>query len=253
MLYSLFLIMKFINCTWELDNLGKRVCEVRVDPGDVFNVSEIESRTANFEYIVIKVPMCKIDFNIGLGKIGYSIVETQINISQKYEMFNFEDRLSKFMLKHSDEVIIKTEKELNDILRRVTPDMFSSDRIYLDSHFPNGTSMRRYLNWIKSEFVNKSAIITKTLFDGREVGFGMYRDNNGDRQGLLGGIYEDEQDDGLGFLTGSISFLAGKKNNRPFNMLYTSISSNNLSMLQIYNYLHFRIDSMTYVFIKHNN
>jgi len=245
--------MKVVDCVWEIKNLGERVCEISIDQEDSFDDGQIVGSTKGFDYQVIKVPMNMPEFNIGLGNLGFTLIETQINISKKYEDFDFDDRLVKYMIKHIDEKVITTENELDDILNQITPNMFSTDRIYLDPHFSKDASMRRYINWIRTEFVNKTAIITKSFFDEREVGFGMHRDNNGNRIGLLGGIYECGQAEGLGLMTGCIGFLAGKKYSKPFKLINTAISSNNVPMVQIYNYLQFKIDSMRYVFIKHNN
>lgn len=245
--------MKIVDCVWEIKNLGERVCEISIDLEDSFDEGFITSSVKDFDYQVIKVPMNMPDFNIGLSNLGFTLIENQINISKKFEDFDFDDRLVKYMIKHIDEKVITTESELDDILNQITPDMFSTDRIYLDPHFGKEASMRRYTNWIRTEFVNNASIVTKNYFDGREVGFGMYRDNNGNRVGLLGGIYESGQAEGFGLMTGCISFLAGKKYNKPFKLINTTISSNNVPMVQIYNYLHFKIDSMRYVFVKHNN
>lgn len=245
--------MKVVDCVWELENLGERVCEIYIEQDDLYDENRIEESARDFDYVVIKVPVNMPGFNIGLSNQGFTMIETQINISKKYKEFDFNDRLVKYMIKHVDEKTIATEKELEEILKEITPNMFSTDRIYLDPHFSREASMRRYINWIKTEFSNKTAIITQTYFDGKEVGFGMCRDFEGCRTGLLGGVYESVQAEGLGILTGCIGFLIGKKYNRPFTALKTSISSNNIPMLQIYNYLHFKIDKMTYVFVKHNN
>lgn len=245
--------MKFTDCFWELANLGERTCEICYEDKDVFDIDYFLEVSSGYDYVVAKVPMNKPLFNIGLCDLGFSMIETQINISKKYEDFNFEDRLARYMLKHVDQTIVKCKKDVEDILDRISPDMFSTDRIYLDPFFDRDFSRKRYSNWIRTEFSNQTAIITKTIYDGKEVGFGMYRDCDGVHIGLLGGVFESEQSEGLGLLTGCVGFLVGKKYNRPFKQLKTSISSNNVPMVEIYNYLNFKVDNMVYVFVKHNN
>ena len=244
--------MKFVNCIWELDNLGEHVCEITVSKSDRFEIDLFDSEVSFYDYVVVKVPMTHLDFNFGLTDLGYTMVETQLNISKKYKDFNFEDKLVRLLYSHTDERIVTTEEELELILNRITPDMFSTDRIYLDPHFDNGISSYRYKNWIRTEFKNNSSIISKLLYDGTMVGYSMERFENGVLHGLLGGIFEEEQSEGLGLLTACASFISANKYNRPFKIGKTAISSNNIPMLQIYNYLHFKIDSMTYVFVKHN-
>lgn len=244
--------MRFTDCFWELANLGKRTCEICFEDRDIFDKDYLLEVSSGYDYVVVKVPMNKPLFNIGLCDLGFSMIETQINISKKYEDFDFEDRLVKYMIKHVDQTIVDSKKDVEDILDRISPNMFSTDRVYLDPLFDRDSSRKRYSNWIRTEFLNQTAIITKNIYDGKEVGFGMHRDYNGVHMGLLGGVYESEQSEGLGLLTGCVGFLVGKKYYRPFKQLKTSISSNNVPMVEIYNYLNFKVDNMVYVFVKHN-
>ena len=245
--------MKIVDCFWEIENLGKKVCEISIEQTDLFNTHELERITQDYNYVVIKVPMNHSSFNFGLSKMGYVMVETQIGLSKKYADFKFDDRLVKTLVQGVDERIIFSEKELDELISHMTPDMFSTDRIYLDSFFDSNASMIRYSNWIRNEFINKTAIIKNMIYEGEIIGFGMCRDNKGVLDGLLGGIYKEKQSEGYGLLTSCFEFLVAKKYSRPFRVMHTAISSNNVPMLQIYNYLNFRIDKMTYVYIKHLN
>ena len=244
--------MKVVNCVWELQNLGERVVEITIEADDVFNREEIVHSVEGYEYSVIKVPMNKVDFNIGLSALGYSIIETQINISKKYKEFPFEDRLVKQVYPLADMQIIRSSLELESALERMTPNMFSTDRIYLDPHFTRESSCRRYRNWIRTEFEMKTALAVKMIYDGKTVGIGTHRVvDNGTYVGLVGGIYEEYQNNGLGLMTACLNFIAAKKSEIPFRIFKTSISSNNLPVLQFYNYLNYKVDSMSYVFVKH--
>ena len=245
--------MKFIDCVWELENLGCRVCEISIEADDIFDERAIISKTNSFDYVVIKVGMNHPDFNFGLSRLGFSMVETQLSLSKRYKDFNFEDRLVKRFLPHVDEKIVISSEDLSRIINRITPDMFSTDRIYLDPKFDKNSSMIRYTNWIRTEYQRKTSIVKEILYDGVAIGFGMQREKDGVVSGLLGGIYEGEQSEGYGLLTACSGFLTSKNNNNPFIKVYTAISSNNYPMLQIYNYLNFKIDNLTYVFVKHKD
>ncbi len=243
--------MKVVDCTWELANLGKHVCEITVCAEDKFNKESLLSHTNGFEYAVVKVPMNHIGFNFGLSNMGFTIIETQINISKKYRDFDFNDRLVKHLSPFVNEEVILSDNDLEEILVKITPGMFSTDRIYLDPHFEIGMSSHRYKNWIKTEYERNTSTIKKIFYEDKLVGFVMERLNNGVLTGLLGGIFEGEQTEGLGFLTACASYVIAQKRKMPFKLGRTTISSNNIPMLQIYNYLKFRIDSMSYVFVKH--
>jgi len=245
--------MKIVDCIWELQNLGEKVVEISIERADYFDAERIKKIIADFDYCVIKVPMNKPEFNFGLSGLGFSMIETQINISKRFKDFSFDDRLVRQIYPKAHLEYINNNKELDEILDKMTPNMFSTDRIYLDSHFSKGQSCERYKNWLRSEFERGASQISKIIYEGRNVGFGMVRElENGTSYGLLGGIFEDYQMEGLGLMTCSIGFINAHKINRPFKVMRTSISSNNTPVLQFYNYLDFKVDSMTYVFVKHN-
>ena len=243
--------MKLVDCTWEIKNIGKRTCEITYDDKDIFNRSVLVKKMEGFEYVVVKIPMNHPEMNMGLSDLGFTMIETQLNISKCYKDFNFEDRLVKHLYPRVSDQLVSTKDELNEIIDRMTPDMFNTDRIYLDSHFSHDSSCKRYANWMKTEFNNNTCIIKKIYLDGNEIGFCMYREKDGVSYGLLGGLCESEQSEGYGLLTACSGFITAKKNSAPFKKTFTAISSNNVSMLQIYNYLNYKIDKMMYVYIKH--
>lgn len=243
--------MKVINAYWEKKNLGLDAVELTVEGGDLFDLKYIEDCMGNCDYLVVKVPMNMSEFNIGLSNLGFSLIETQFAISKKYADFDFSDRLTRAFYPHADMRIIETSEELESTLDRFTPNMFSTDRIYLDPYFPREASMIRYKNWIRTEFEGKTARVEHILYDGKVVGFVCSRECNGVIHGLLGGIFEDCKFAGLGVLTISSIFLSAHKNGKPFKMHKTSISSNNVPVWRIYNHLGYTVDNMTYVFVKH--
>lgn len=245
--------MKWVDCIWEIESIGKRTCEITYDGNDDFNISVLKNLIQDFEYIVVKVPVNNSLINMELADMGFSFIETQMNISKRYKDFPFDDRLVKQIYPKAFSRKIEKQQELDDIIKRMTPNMFSTDRIYLDPYFSKGKSCVRYQNWIRSEFEKDTSIITKIIYEGKNVGFGMGRQTeDGTNYGLLGGIYEEYQSEGLGLMTTSIGFIDAHKENKPFKVMRTSISSNNVPVLQFYNYLNFKIDRMVYVFVKHN-
>ena len=246
--------MKVIDCYWELDNLGKKVAEVVIDSHDAFDRAEFLRIIDGYQYVVVKVPMNMMNFNFGLSALGFTMIETQINVSKRYKDFDFNDRLVKHVYPHVNTERIKSRDELEEIISQITPDMFSTDRIYLDPHFPHNASSKRYINWMRSDYEKGNAIIVKTYYDDLNVGFGFdHIDENGTRHGVLGGIFEKYQDMGLGIMTAGMAFMMAKKKNSPLNVFRTSISSNNPNVWQFYDYLGFKIDKMNYVYVKHNN
>ena len=245
--------MLITNCTWDYSNLGVSTVEVSIDRNDIFTPDIFKELNLNYQYVVIKVPMCLPSFNLGLSELGFSIIETQINLSKKFIDFDFQDRFVKQHYSETSLQIIDNLEGLDALLSRITPDMFSTDRITLDPYFNPNLSAQRYRNWIRSEFVNKTGIVQNIFYGNKNIGFELSRhSDNGIIQGLLGGIFRDYQASGYGLVLASIHFFEAKKYNTPLRRFKTAISSNNIPMLQLYDYLCYKIDGMSYVFIKHN-
>jgi ribosomal protein S18 acetylase RimI-like enzyme len=243
--------MEIVHCFWEKENLGKIVIEVLVSQKDKFDEEEILSIEKSCDYIVIKVPMNHPEFNFGLSKLGYTLVETQLGISKKYNSFDFEDKFIKRMMPYVTDSIVQNEKELEDVVSRITPDMFTTDRIALDKQFQFESSCNRYKNWIRTEFNSRKGIIKKMYYKNNCVGFALSREKDGAITALLGGIFNEYQSYGLGLLTSSFHFITANNNNKPFEKLVTSVSSNNVPVFEFYNYLGFKIYQMSYVYVKH--
>ena len=83
------------------------------------------------------------------------------------------------------------------------------------------------------------------------VGYTLSREKDGVIKALLGGIFKEYQSLGFGILTSAFHFITAKNCNRPSEKMVTLISSNNFPVIELYNYLGFKIYQMTYVFVKH--
>lgn len=244
--------MKVTDCFWELDNIGKKTVEVRVESSDCFDASAVSAAVSGYEYMVVKVPVNKLEFNLGLQDLGFTFVETQFHISKTYKSFDFEDRLVKIVTQGLEFHDITTPQELEQVAQRITPDMFTTDRVCLDPVFGPETGRRRYVNWMKSAWSRGDKVFEYSK-DGRRIGFALlkYSEDGSIVDGLLGGIYSEYQDEGLGLLTPAVPFLYAKDRNQPFKKMITSISSNNKGVVLVYNLLGFSVNSMEYIFIKH--
>lgn len=244
--------MKVINCIWELNNLGEKTAEINIEKDDVFSEQAFLDIIYDYDYIVVKVPVDLVSFNFGLSKLGFTMIETQINISKLYKNFNFEDRLIKVLYPHVRLEEIKSQTELNTLFSMISDDMFSTDRISLDLYFQSGLSSHRYKNWIKTEYENQTSIVSKIMYDDKCVGFSMDKVvSEGVYSGLLGGIFKKYQSEGFALCNGGIRFIDSHKKNKPFKKMKTAISSNNLPVVEVFNYLGYKIDNLSYVFVKH--
>lgn len=241
--------MKINKCPWELDNIGRSTLEVNVDIDDVFNLKDFTGFDS--QYIVVKVPTGKPDFRLGLPMIGFCQIESQFRISKLFSSFEFENPLIRSLSRKVSFCQVTSEEQLISILNKMTPHMFTSDRISVDPFFGPEIGLRRYRNWMRTEFKSGSSIIIELMVKGESIGFSMFRIKNDVCSILLGGIFENYQNRGLGMLTPVSPALYLHQMNNRCRLMETSISSNNFPVIEFYNYLNYKIDSIINVFIKH--
>lgn len=244
--------MKIIDCNWEIDNIGKKTVEFEIEGNEKSIKQEVLEAEKNYEYLVAKVfKGGNIQLSDELQELGFKYIESQIKISKKAKDFNYDDRLVKLL---GNKVMIKLatcDEDLDLIINSMTENMFSTDRIYLDREFGPEIGLNRYRNWVKTEYQRHSLLYEISLKDGTRIGFGLSKIVDGVAHGLLGGIYEKFQNEGYGLLTAISLFLYKQQSSIDFKREETALSSNNMPMMQFYNYLNFKIDDIISVYIKH--
>ena len=243
--------MKIIDCIWEVENLGDRTAEVIVEKGDAFQKESFEEIERKYSYVVVKVPMKQVEYNWGLSHLGYIFSEIQCKLYKKFCDFNFNDKFIKMVYDAIDFKEIHDEQLFNEVIENITPNMFSTDRITLDPYYGPEIGCQRYKNWMRTAFDKKTAKFIASYYKNQLSGFSMYRKDKDIVDGILGGNFQDFQSSALGIITPTRHFLYAQKNNVPFKKYHTSISSNNVPVWQLYNYLNYKIDQLYYVFVKH--
>ena len=244
--------MEVFNCFWEKRNLGCSAVEVLVDMKDRFCVNDFIS-LQNYDYIVVKVPVNKLDFNFGLSNLGYVMFEMQMDMHANMNSFNFQEKNIKRILPNISFEEIKSKDVLDKLLSKITPGMFSTDRISLDPFFGMERGCNRYINWIRDEFVNDNSKTIYIVYKGKNVGFATFKVTQELIKGLIGGLFPDYQNDGIGLLTPCVAPLYAKINKLSINKIINPISSNNKAVWDLYEYFGFKPHRPHYVFIKHNN
>lgn len=244
--------MKLTDCFWEKNNLGKRVAEISIDPSDDFCPEKIEELTRDYDYVCVKVPVGKTEFNFGLTELGFTMIECQYRILKTYKQFDFSDRMVSRLLPDVRVEEVQTDSEFECILSGMTEDMFSTDRIVLDPHFSKRDGFVRYTNWMRTEYENKTSLFLSTYYQGQLIGFGMFRTDKFGYDALLGGVFERFQGVGLGLLTCCQAFIYAYQHQKPFKRMVTSISSNNVPVVELYNYFGYQVKETRYVYVRHN-
>lgn len=242
--------MKVIDCFWEQKNIGKRTVEILVENTDRYDRNLIEQLSRGFEYVVVKVPMNRPEFNIGLCDMGFTCIESQMNMGIEVKEFDF-PKVSHLYDDTAFE-IVDSQKDFLSVTSHIQTGMFSTDRIAIDPEFGDVIGCRRYINWMTTEYNNKKSQLIKVIYKNEHVGFMLIKTEAETIHLLLNGLYRDYQGKGLGILTPASPMMYTKKASLPIVKEETSISSNNIPVVKLYNRLGFQILRQTYVFIKHN-
>jgi len=241
--------MKVIDCIWEIPNLGCRVAEVSLE-NEIICKQEVLEIERKFDYVVIKTEVGNLQQYKELNDMGYSLAEAQMSFCKPEKEFILKDKILNRLFLDIEISLVTQKEELLFILNNMSPDMFSTDRIFLDPFFGADFSLRRYRNWIKNEYNNNSSKLLEIKYRGESIGFDLIKKEDGVLHGLLGGIYKQYQDNGLGFAI-ILAIYAYIESNKDIKIFKTKISSNNIEILKLYNYLNFRILNIQYVFYKH--
>lgn len=241
--------MRVVDCHWEQKNIGKKTVEITIETTDHNDFSLIERLTHGYEYAVVKVPMNKPAYNIGLSKLGYTCIETQMNVGVDYSKFDF----SKVAHLYNDTTyeVVDTVDNFNAVVSFIQPGMFSTDRISIDPEFGESIGCQRYINWLTTEYESKRSQLIKVLYKNEHVGFMLIRIEDDTIDLLLNGLYKEYQGKGLGLLTPASPMMYVKKCGLQIAKETTSISSNNIPVVKLYNRLQFQLLQQTYVFVKH--
>ena len=241
--------MRVIDCHWEQKNIGKKTVEITIETADHYDYPLIEKQALEYEYVVVKVPMNMPAYNIGLAKLGYTCIETQMNVGVDYRKFDF-SRVAHLYNDTTYEVV-DTIDDFNAVVSSIQPGMFSTDRISIDPEFGETMGCQRYINWLTTEYESKRSQLIKVLYKNEHVGFMLIRIEDDTIDLLLNGLYKDCQGKGLGLLTPASPMMYVKKFGLQIAKETTSISSNNVPVVKLYNRLQFQLLQQTYVFVKH--
>lgn len=241
--------MTIIECPWEILNLEKNTAEVTVSNEDIFNACLYSELASRYEYLVVKVPMKMPKFNEGLASLGFTMIETQMNIFKHVNGLIIHNSISDYVSFED----LKSKDDISRITLQISPNMFSTDRITLDGSFGPEIGMRRYVNWITSDFKEKKSRVTIVKYHTDEVGFMMYRIVGDTFFLLLNGLYQSWQGKHMGIITPYSPEMYIHQNHLKISKIETSISSNNIPVVKLYSKLGFGVSSLYYVFIKHNS
>lgn len=240
--------MKIINTFWEQQNLGVTSEEIILDVVDEYKElrNYIENKN-NIQYTVVKVPQPKVEYFEILQENGFIFRETLINMELDLNSFKFPTNLEKL-----DSLIEKKRvciNEIENICKEIRFGIFDTDRIALDKKFGISVSSNRYSNWIMNEYLNNTDIF-QIYYKKNPIGFfGIKKKEDLIYDNFLAGIYARFKSYGFGFSI--ISKAIEEIGNLGGSRYSTHISSNNLSVIKLYQNFGFTTKNLQYIFIKH--
>lgn len=244
--------MKIVDCPWELANLDCKVAEISLSNED--KAEEVDAALKNveseYDYVVVKMPTAAIPFQQLMCDRQYLFMETQITFRKLFEDLNKEienNKAAKQYLKNSTAKRVETEEELQMLVDSMTPYMFSTDRVFLDPAFGPKYGMRRYRNWIITEF-HRGTIVMMHYFRNTFIGFSMGRVRDGEHLGMLSGVFEKYQNAGMGLFLPLLPYYYQEYGDKVY---VGKFSTNNTPVVRIHDAYDYDYTDMEYVFVKH--
>ena len=239
--------MEVINCTWELNNLNKRTCEIILEEEniDIQHLSKIQS---NYDYIVIKIPSSNVRICQILSNLGFYFIETQISLHFKINKMQTLNKTAQYYLPKLSLVPCDDTPSIENVINHISADMFSTDRIALDCHFGIEMSNNRYRNWIRNTISIGNYKLFNIKVSSMIVGFCYLKILEDGVDYVLGGLYPEYQGHGLG-LAESLSACRYIKMNG-LNFVDATVSSNNINVLRCFMDCGYSIERFKYVFTK---
>jgi hypothetical protein len=240
--------MQIVNTFWEQNNLGVSSEEVVLENKDgIEDLLGYIKKKSKVQYTVIKVPQPKVEYFEILSSNGFVFRETLIEVKMDLNSFKLPVKLSKL------DTLLSYQKasdiELENVCNEIGLGIFDTDRIALDNKFGVAISSKRYSNWVMDEY-KKNNDIFQIYYKNDPIGFfGIKKKSDGNYDNFLAGIYLKYKSFGFGFSIISkaieeIRLLGGLK-------YTTHISSNNLSVIRLYQEFGFVTQNLQYVFVRH--
>lgn len=246
--------MKIIKATWENRNLGCDAYEITLDRKDLKNFDAVldEIHTQDFAgaYVTLKMPVGDLKALHALEDDGFRFMETQFHIGRDLRNYETPEMLKRYQNLLTRTEVPKIASEWQKVVDLITPDMFTTDRIYLDPQLKPEMSCTRYKNWVMDLVEKPEAHLFLYNDSNSPVGYGVdiYDEKRNCVHGMLGGVFEACQDEGLGFALWDAALRAYAREG--FADTKTSISSNNNDVLRLYMFFGYKIAKEQYVLRK---
>lgn len=247
--------MKIIDAVWEKRNLGVNTLEIEIEDSDIaISKDDIKSKILDcidknkFQYYVLKFDTRNIDLYMLMDEIGFRFAEVQFDFSICKSDFLSEDHseIERFNSLEVNEY--NDEKYYDFIISKIDEGIFATDRIALDPYFGKQISNMRYANWVRDLAGKDGYSIYIATSDGKEVGFSLNKYIDKTCYGLLGGVFKEYQSSGLGLF---LHYVDLNKVFEKYDAMKTTLSSNNIKVINLWQYFSAKMSRIRYVYVKH--
>lgn len=173
-----------------------------------------------------------------LEKLGFNYMESQYGLKKILSEAYPSSPLSKHcLLQRLDYSDGNTISQIEEIITTT----FDTDRYFLDPQLDKKYSGLRYKNWFLNSFHDKKystdAYISKK--NGDVIGFQMVKNESDETYLMLGGVSKKYK--GYGFIASLLIDYFNHVTSRGFKTVFSSISSHNIEVFNIYIYLGFNV------------
>lgn len=244
--------MQIIDAFWDTRSLEEKTCEIYIDNADTLEDTRYALESAigeGFRYIVAKTPTGNIQLNRLLEENGFAFAECSMEVLVNLRSFEMPKLAQRFADDISYEAATADSRwRIYDEIRK---GLFDADRIALDSYFAQGVAARRYVNWIEDE-IGRGADLYHVYFRGEEVGFFVFKETipSVEANPFLAGLYERFKSSGLG-MNVVVGVEAQEALRRGMKRVRSHVSSNNIAVLNLYEYMGYHVSDIQNVFVKH--
>ncbi len=245
--------MKTIDAYWDTRSLRKRTLEILVEQDDrISDVTRVLRGDRESEYLVVKTDPGAFELSQFLALEGFVFAECSLEVFlnlRNYKMPRLAQRYSKdISYRKADDI----SKGL--IYQQIKKGIFNTDRIALDKRFGRHISADRYVNWIEDE-IERGADLYHVFFQNdEEVGFFVIKESvpGVEANPFLAGLYDEYKSSGLG-MNVVVGIEVEEALRRGLKRMRTHVSSNNVSMLNLYEYMGYHVSRIQNVYVKHTD
>lgn len=242
--------MKIIDATWEKRNLGIATQELIVEDNDCIEDFKANIHSIATPYTVLKIPSNKVDFTWYAEDNHFRFIESQLDIACNLKRVLPE--AEKLLTRNKNFIVESnnTDEMFDLVASKIKQGIFYTDRIALDPYFNAEIANLRYANWLL-DMKDKENAHLQIMRKGNEiVAFNLNKQQNTISHGLIGGIFKDFQKEPLGLYWGA-SIITNLSTIGGITNWQTSVSSNNFSVIKIWEYLGMQVSNIISVFVRH--